>query len=216
MTTVRTSLNKANPGSIAMDLQRLGFGEALNLLPKTVKGTVTSNKLTLPENARAQRIHMAYGVGTSSGYKLPRAVGDATAPSAGECTIDAAGNIVFNGTDAITSATVHYTSVEGEIFEETIDVASNAGTLLGSRRAITLLSATRVTGGATGAATPVQRGATPTTGQAAIGAADDSLIAFAGADAVTRATVRYVAIPGQGNTTYSSVAAGLDADLPIV
>lgn len=216
MTTVRTSLNKANPASIAMDLQRLGFGELLNLLPKLVKGTVTSNKLTLPENARALRLHMAYGVGTSSGYKLPRAIGDVTTPSAGECTIDAQGNILFNAADAITSATVQYTAVEGEIFEETIDVASNVGTLLGSRRAIALLSATRVTGTNTGAATPVHRGATPTTGQAAISAADDALIAFAAADAVTRATVRYVAIPGQGNTTYSPVSAGLDADLPIV
>ncbi len=216
MTSVRTSLNKANPASIAMDLQRIGFGEVLNLIPKTLRSAVTTHKITLPENAKALRILAAYGVGTASGYKNPRAVGDGTVPAVGECSINGAGDILFNIADAITLATVVYLAAEGEIFEDTIDVATNVGTLLGGRRAIALLSATRVTGGATGAATPVHRAVTPIAGQVAISAADDAVVAFAGADAVTRATVRYLALPGQGSTTYTPIASGLDADLPIV
>lgn len=216
MTTVRTSLNKANPASIAMDLQRLAFGEVVNLIPKLVRAAVVGHKLVLPEGAKAARLLSAFGVGGSNGYKLPLAVGSSTAPSAGEVTVNGAGDIVFATADAITLATVVYVAQEGEIFEDTIDVVSNVGALLGNRSAAVLLSAQALIGTVVGAEAPVQRGATPSTGQAAIQGASDKNIVFAGADAVTRATVRYLAVPGEGVTTNSTVAAALLADLPIV
>jgi len=216
MTTVRTSLNKANPASIAMDLQRLAFGEVVNLIPKLVRAPVVAHKLVLPENAKAARILNAFGAGTASGYKTPLAVGSSAAPAAGEVTVNGAGDIVFATADAITVATVIYVAQEGEVFEDTIDVAAGVGTLLGGRSAALLLSGTALVGTVVGAVTPLQRGAAPATGQAAIQGASDKNIVFAGGDGVTRATVRYLAVPGEGTTTFTTLAQGLNADLPIV
>lgn len=209
MTTVRQSLNNGNPNSIATDLQMARAGEAFNLIAKTVRAAVVANVLVLPEDARALRLIAAYGIGTASGWKTPRAVGDNTAPSAGEAMINGAGNIVFNGTDAITLALVIYNPIEGEIFEDTVDVASNVATLLGGRKAAALLSVNRLVGTATGLATPVHRPTAPAAGAAAIGAADDGTVAFQATDAVTRATIRYLAVPGIGATTGRTVAQSL-------
>jgi len=210
MPTVREGLNNGNPNSIPHLLQMAGAGEALALIPRTVRGAVASHKLTLPEKAKAARVLIAYGMGTTSGYKSALAAGSSAAPATGEVTVNAQGDIVFATADAITSATVTYVAVEGEVFEETVDVVANEGVLLGTRRATLLLGATRTAGGALGACTIVQRPGVPAAGQAAIGAADDSKVAFAAADAVTRATVRYLAVPGIGNVQRKGVGEALE------
>lgn len=210
MPTVREALNNANPNSVAHSLQLAGAGEALALLPRTIRAAVAAHKIVLPEKAKASRILSAYGMGTTSGYKTPLAAGSAVAPSTTEVTVNAQGDIVFASADAITSAVVTYLSVEGEVFEETVDVTSNAGQALGSRRVLVLLAATRTVGGSLGVSTIVPRPGTPTAGQAAIAAADDSKVAFAGADTVTRATIRYIAVPGIGNTLRKAVGDALE------
>jgi hypothetical protein len=209
MPTVREALNNGNPNSVDHCLQMAGAGEALALIARTVRATVTAHKIVLPEKAKAARIQSAYGMGTTSGYKTPLPL-PGTTPATTEVAINAQGDIVFATADAITSAVVVYSSVEGEVFEDTIDIATNLGTLLGSRRASILLSATRLAGGAVGASTPVARPTTPTAGNAAISATDDSKIAFPAADAVTRATVRYLAVPGVGVTQRKSVGEALE------
>jgi hypothetical protein len=209
MATVRHSLNIGNPNSIAVDLQMLGAGEAFNLIPKTVRGKVVDNVLVLPEDARAYRVDSAYAMGTSNGFKTPAAVGSGATPSAGQVGITGDGNIVFAAADGITDALVVYLAPEGELFEDVVDVASNLATLSGGRRARLLLAAERLSGGTAGLTTVVSRPATPTAGQAALGAADDATVAFAGADGVTRARIRYLAIPGVGSTNRKTVAEAL-------
>lgn len=210
MPSVRTVLNNGNPNSVDHAAQVAALGEALALLPRTIRAAVVSNKVVLPENAKAARILTAYGIGGTSGYLLPLAVGSAATPSTTQISVDAQGNLVVASADALTVVIVTYHAVEGEVFQEQVTVASNVATLLGSRRAALLLSANADAGTAPGAKTPVQRPATPTAGQAAIGGADDSTIAFASADAVTLATIRYIAIPGIGQTQRLSVGANLD------
>lgn len=209
MTTIRQSLNKGNPNSIAVGLQMLAAGEAFALLPRTVRGAVVSHKLVLPEDAKAGVLLTAYAMGTTSGWKVVLAQGTNTAPATTEAKVDGAGDIVFAAADAITAAIVRYLAIEGEVWEDTIDIASNVGTLLGGRRAQGLLSATRLTGTAIGASTPVFRPATPTAGQVAILGTDDAQVVFPAADGVTRATVRYLAIPGVGSTSRKTVGENL-------
>lgn len=200
MTTARQSLNKGSASSLAVAGQLIPFGEAFSILPRTTRGVVTSHKLTLPEDGKAALLLAAYGMGTTSGWKTVLAFGSNAAPATTEVRVDGAGDILFAAADAITAALVRYIPVEGEVWEDVIDIAANVGTFLGSRRAQMILSATRLVGTATGVSTPVHRPATPTAGQVAISATDDSQVAFPAADAVTRATVRYLAIPGVGAT----------------
>ena len=216
MTTLRQSLNKGNPNSIAVALQMLAAGEALAILPRTVRGTVAAHKLSLPEDGKAGGILNVYGMGTTPGWKVALAHGSNAAPATGEAKVDGAGDIVFAAADAITAAVVRYFPIEGEIWEDTIDIATNVGTLLGGRRAICILSATRLTGGALGVSTPVFRPATPTAGQVAIVGTDDSQVAFPAADAVTRATIRYLAIPGVGATVRRTLGEGLATNVAMV
>lgn len=216
--SVRAALNTANPNSLPILCDQIDFGEALALLKRTVRGTVVGNTLVLPEDAKAGTLLKVYGAGTVSGYKTILGNGSNAAPATTECRITGAGNVLFNsGTDVITQAVVEYLAVEGsgyELYEETIDVTSNVGTLLGQRAALLLLGATSLTGTLTGALAPVNRGNTPATTFAAIGAGvdGDKTIVFATADAVTRATVRYIALPGVGVTKRVSAGDALRQD----
>jgi hypothetical protein len=199
MTTLRQALTNSNPNSLGPNFQTLDAGQAMLAIARTYRGAVTSNKIVLPEDGKAARILHCYGMGTTSGFKTPLAVGSNTAPATTECSVNGQGDITFAAADAITTAYVVYVPYQGyQVYEDTVDVASNLGTLLGSRRAAVLLGATSLAGTLTGVFTPVNRGAAPTTGLANISVADDGKIQFAAADAVTRATVRYLAVPGYG------------------
>lgn len=212
MTTVRDILNNANPNSLAPAQQTLPLGDAIAIITRSVRAPVVSNKVTLPSTGKAKAILSAYGIGGTSGYLTPLAVGSAATPSTGQISIDAQGNLVTASADALTAVLIEYLPVEGKVFTEQVVVASNVATLLGGRRAALLLSVNADAGTSAGAKTPVKRPATPTAGQAAIGGADDSTVVFASADAVTLATISYLAVPGQG-LTQLSVGAALDVQL---
>jgi hypothetical protein len=217
MTTLRESLTKSNPNSLAADFQALDGGLAMLALARTYRGAVTGHKIVLPESGKAARILHCYGMGTTSGFKTPLAVGSNTGPATTECSVNGQGDITFASADAITTAYVVYVPYQGyDVFEETVDVATHLGTLPGSRRAAVLLSSTSLVGTLTGALTPVNRGAAPTTGLANISVADDSKIQFAAADAVTRATVRYLAVPGVGTGVKANLTDALAADVQVV
>lgn len=218
MTTVRQALANGNPNSIPALLKEGLIGQQLATITRTRFGVVASDKMVLPENAKAASIVAIYATGTFNGWLTPLAVGSNATPTTGQVSINGAGDITFAAADAITACTVIYVPYQGDllIFEETIDVTTNFGTLLGSRRAQVLISAISVTGTLTGALTPIKRSSSaPATGQAAIAGTatnDETKIAFAVADAVTRATVRYIALPGVGTGTGLTNGTALNAD----
>lgn len=209
MNTLRDALNRANPNSLPPENNLIGMGNVVNMVPKTVRGAVTANILTLPEAQKAGVALSIYGIGGASGYMTILAVGDPATPAAGQAKVTATGNIEFAAADAITAALVVYLSPDAEVYEEEIDVVSDLGTLLASRRMQTLLEAEALVGTATGVKTPVFRPATPAAGQAAIAAGNDAQVEFANADGVTRARVKYLAIPGEGSTARPTVSTGL-------
>lgn len=218
--SLRDILNEANPNRIDSGLQQSRLGSALALLPRFIKGTVTSGILTLPENARAGAILAArVTAGTTLGPKSP-VVPAATAsgiPATTNVTTSPEGHISFNvATDAPTAAEAIYVPEEGDVVEDVIPVVpgTGVGTPLASRQARRLLSATVLTGGVTGDCIVDQRGfAVATTKHVA--AKEDGTIQFLAADAVTSARVRYIATPGVGNGTKAPIGSNLDtADKP--
>lgn len=200
---LQTALDESNPNKVPAALRELRAGEAFKLVARTELVTVTGNVATLSKPARA--ILACYAsAGTAPGFKTPLQTG---APAAGQVAVGVTGTAVFNGTDAVTQAEVVYLAAEGESVTEEIDVASNVGAALQGKRAAVLLSAVSLVGTLTGNLTPVVRGSTPTTGQAALGAT--GTFVFAGADAVTRARVTYIPLPttAAGGSVASRLAA---------
>lgn len=206
---IRDILNEASPGKVADAMRELPMGEALALVPRTFRGTVVSNVLVLPEDSKAIAVLAAYAIAGSVTGRLTPVRIEATVATT-QCAPNAGGDVAFFGTDAVTEAEVVYLAFEGTVFEDLIPVASNQGTLLGSRSAQVILEVEALAGTATGVFTPVARGTTPVTTQAAIND-DPTLIDFAAADAVTSARVKYIAQPGQGDAA-GPVGTELDAE----
>lgn len=195
--TLKTILNESNPSKLGAAGQCAKMGTLLALSPRYVDSAVASHVLTLPEAARAIHILHCYATaGTVTGQMTP--IDNDGAPATTEVAVTPTGNIIFQATDAVTAAEVLYLMCEGAIYEETVVVATNVGTLLGSRSGRLLLEATALVGTTTGAETIVARGTTPATTQAALNDAGTGVV-FAAADAVTRATIKYIAAPGIGS-----------------
>ena len=210
--SVRAILNEGNPNKLGDAAHALPMGEGLALIPRSFRGAPVANVLVLPEAAKAAAVLSAFGAGTSGGYKSPDITG--AAPAAGEAAPNAAGDIAFNGADAITDAEVQYLAYEGQIVEDLIAVdagGTEQGTLLGNRAASVILEVEALAGTAAGPKTVALRGSTPGAGASAI-AEDPTLIEFAAADAITQARVRYVAQPGVGDSP-DAVGTVLDADV---
>ena len=217
MTTARQALTNGNPNSVPGLLQEIDAGRALSAIAQLVQAPVVANVLALPELEKAAVILAAYGWGTTSGPKTPLAPFSNAATATTECSINGAGDIVFFGTDAITEAWVMYIPYQGlKVFEEQITVTAHFGALLSGRKAQVLLSAASLAGTLTGNLTPIKRqAAAPATTQAAIGGTatnGSDKIAFAVADAVTSARVRYLAVPGFGTDTDDTLSQALGAD----
>jgi len=190
--SLRTIFNEANLNKFQSAARDAQLGTILSLGPKFGVFTASSNTIVLPENAKAAVILRCYATaGTTTGYLTPT---DLATPTTGLVGISATGNILFASADAVTAAEVLYLTHEGVVWEDTIAVSSNSGTLLGAREAFLLLSATQLAGTRTGTTTVVARAATPSTGQAALGVTGKT-VAFASADAVTSALVKYVSLP---------------------
>lgn len=195
MRPLRDVLNECNANKLPSAGQALKLGNAIALCPMFITGTVTSHLLALPTTQKAIAVLFAFAqAGASTGQKTPIATG--AAPAAGQVGVSPTGDIQFNAADAVTSADVVYMSAEGEIFTETLPVAANVATPLQDKRALILLSATAVTGGTVGAKTVDFRAAALAATEA--GVTLTGTIGFAAADAVTSATVTYIAKPGVG------------------
>lgn len=211
MTTLQAVLNRANPNTDASAAQLVRLGDALAAAARTRRLTVDANVATLPNEAKAAQVLYAFAAaGTATGVLTP--VDAFTTPAAGQIAVDANGNLEMAAADAITLLDVTYISVEGQVFTETVEVVANSGTLLSSKASAQLLAVNRDVGTATGPATIAARGSAPGAGSAAL--ADDGLsVAFNAADAVTRATITYIAIPGVGDAA-TSVDANLRSQAP--
>jgi hypothetical protein len=200
MRSNRDVLNESNPNKLASSAQAIKLGNALALMPAFVSGSVSSNRLTLPNAQKALAVLFAYSrTGTLTQQLVPIATG--ATPATGQVGVSPTGDILFATADAVTSADVVYLPAEGEIVTETLPVVSNVATPLQGKEALILLSATVTIGGSVGAKTVTFRGAAVGAGQAAV--TDTGTIAFASADAATQATVTYIAKPSAGSAARS-------------
>lgn len=204
-------LNESNPQKVA-DADRIAqMGNALGLIPRRVRGTVTSHILTLSVKAAVVLAAIATA-GGATGNLTPIRTG--AAPAAGQVTVSPTGDIQFAAADAVTSAEVVYLSAEsGGVFTETVDVAASVGTLLQSRRGSVLLSATIDVGISTGPVTVDFRGVAPAAGEASLNLLGTG-VSFNAADVVTgRATITYIAQPdvgGAGTSLGTRLASSVD------
>jgi hypothetical protein len=204
--TFKDGLNRGNQNDLGALAQGVHLGNALGQAARTVSVAVASDAATLPDNAKALALIEVFATaGTTPGRKT--IVAAETAPSAGEAAVGPTGDVLFNAADAVTAAVITYTSVEGAVISEQIQVAAaGTGTLLQSRQAQKLLSASLDAGTVAGTKAIIARGdAAPATGQARLnldGVTVEFLAADVGASPVT-ATITYLAVPGTGGTLSS-------------
>jgi len=209
MRSTRQILNEGSLNKLADAAKLVNLGDALALVPRTVRAAVTTNVLTLPESAKCAVLLSVYvTAGTVTGRFTPL-VAEAT-PATTEAAPTAGGNVAFKSTDAVTEAEVSYLAYEGAIHEDTCVVASDVATLLGGRAAAVILEVESLAGTVAGNFTVAARGTTPATTEAAI-QDDPTGVEFAAADVVTSARIRYVAQPGVGSEA-DAVGVRLDVE----
>jgi hypothetical protein len=202
MRSLREAANESNPNKVPDVLREVKAGEALSLVPRSLRIAVASNTGVLPEDVKAAHILSCNrSAGTVTGPATPVLTSATVATN--QVKVDQLGNLAFFADDAVTEAEVLYIPAEGEIIEEDLTVASNAGPLHFGRKARVLLEAYNTTSGES-ALTVLLRGAsTPSAGEARINVAGGSILF---ANGVTKARVRYIAWPA------SSVGTRLDGD----
>lgn len=207
---VRAAGDQGNQNTIGQFNSGVRIGSALELLKRFFTGAAATNVMVLPVGAKAATIVSAYATaGTVTGEFTPVLGG---APATTEVSINAAGDIVFQATDAVTAAEVNYTIHEGQTFTETIPVAGSTGTPLANKSAVFLVSAEVTVGVSTGAVTVDFRGVVPATGEAAIGDLGTDIEFNAAQVVAGSARVTYIAAPGVG-VALDSVGDRLDADV---
>lgn len=204
-----TVLDEANPNKNPSALQTVRNGRALRTVTAFREGAVATNVFTLPEDAKAAEIVRAFKrVAGTTGYSVVVAP-ETAAPAATQVTVAPNGDILFAAADAVTQAEILYQPMEGEIFEDTVSVAASLALFAQSRRGLLLISATIVTGVIPGAKTVVARGTASAAGQAAISIVGTGVL-FNAADVVTGvARLRYIAVPGVGNSALASLSGRL-------
>lgn len=207
--SLRTILNECNPNRTSTALRDARVGELLAKVPRTRRFAVVSNKIVLPDNAKADVILNCYvTAGTVSGQFTP--VYDST-PATTQVSTDAQGNIVFLNTDAVTEAEITYIPFEGDVIEETLPCVASLFTPSASRKMLCCLSAEAITGTVIGVKTVDDRAtAAPATGHAALNKLGTGVLFNNGTDAVLTAKVKYIATPGFGDRA-AALGVNLDA-----
>lgn len=195
--SLRAIINEGSQGKVGAALQQSRLGQGLGVVPRTVRLAVASHIMTLPENARCARILRGYKTAADTPGEVTPLVSNASLSSAGDAAPNAIGNILFLAGDAVTQAEIVYVPYEGEIVEDIVDVVSDDATLLSSRAAQLLLEAEGLAGSIASKTVVARNTTSPTAGQASL-LANGTTVRFAAADSVTRARVRYIALPGVG------------------
>jgi hypothetical protein len=200
--TIKQSLNRADLNTLADQLRTLAFGDIVASLPTTLRTSATATSTGNLAGARVVSEQDADTPAAAVLYASARAgagtpgvlsvVAYGTLPVAGQIAVAPNGRVVTAAADAWTDLDVVFVPEKGDIVEVTGTVTANVLTLptnVTSVGACTLLSATAVTGGSVGAKIVDLPGAAAAAGEAALNAAKTTVV-FAGADAVTSATVR--------------------------
>lgn len=207
--TIRDIINEGEQGRVGNANQFGRVGSLLAIVPRhTGQAAVASDKLVLPDNAKAAAILRCYAAaGTVKGLMAPALSGT---PATGNCAVTPDGNIVFAAADAVTLAEATYVVAEGDVIEEVIQVASSVGTLNAGRAASVLIEAVVLTGVVAGAVGINARGTATTTAKAAINDAGTGIVFHANQVVAGTARVKYIATPGVG-AGRSALGVNLDA-----
>lgn len=198
---LREALNEANPNKIPNALRVAAIGNALHGLTRYYKGTCNaSGILVLPDEAKAMflvRAHLLSGTGTL-GEKVITV--PETAPAgATNAAISAGGNVAFNGADATSVGEIWYQAFEAQPVTLTLSAVSSIATLPGDNRGVLLVAAEVLSGVSPGAVAVLARGATATSGNAALTRAG-ATIAFNSAQVVNGlVSVTLIQAPGLGD-----------------
>lgn len=209
--TLRDAANESNPNKVPQ-VFRNRAGDMMNGLLRYFRGTVASDILVLPADAKAVALQNGFIIaGTGGTGPLDPVAEDATLAS-GQATIAPNGDIIFFTTDAVTEAEVWYHAQEPTLVEITTVVIPATGVAsLSPNQAVRLIEAEALAGTVTGVATILQRG-TLQAGLAAGEAAlqlDGATVEFLIADAVTSARLKFVPQPGFGPAA-DSIAGQVD------
>jgi hypothetical protein len=211
--SLRTILNESNPNKLPTAGMLARLGDFLARMPRTRRFAVSSNKIVLPDDAKAEQILNCYvTAGNVSGRFTPAY--DST-PATTVVSTNAQGDIVFLSTDAVTEAEVTYLPFEGAVYEETLACAASLFTPSASRRILCVLEAEAIDGSVEGVKTVVDRAASPATTQAALNLLGTGVQFNNGTDAVTIARVKYIATPGFGDQP-SALGVNLDSESQVL
>lgn len=204
-TSLKAALNKSDPNAHADILRILKFGNILAALPTQLHGKVpaaaaglqlaTLAVFKLPEEAKAGVLHRVYAYTAGTGAELT-IVGYGVTPATGQAAIAPNGDIVTLAADAYTKLDIFYTPDKSDIVELSAAVATNALAIPAAYagRVKHLVEATATVGGATGVKIALVPGAAPAAGQSRLDVLKANVL-FAGADAVTYATVKLALAP---------------------
>jgi len=206
MRSLRNILDEGNPNKMPSGAQLARLGSAVALVPRRIRAAVVANTLALPDNAKAEAILNGFVVAGGTTGPVTPVLG--AAPATTEVGISLTGDIVFQATDAVTEAEVVYLAQEGDVVEEMLVVAADSASLASGRKAIRLLEAESLEGTTVGALAVEARGAAPGAGEASQDL-DGAVVSFNAGDAVTRARVKYIALPGAG--TKAAIGTNLDS-----
>lgn len=210
MTLTREVGNNGNIQSLGDYSVRIKRGDTDALGPLFVDLPVVNDVMVLPDSQKCESILGGFAsVGTLTGPLLGLDPG--ATQIAGTVKPDADGNVLFATADAVTQAEIVYVTIEGSLVSRQLQVTINLATLPGGEKLRQILSVVSDEGGVTGTLAVALRGATPGAGFAAINAAGTRIL-FAAADAVTLATVSYLAMPGTGSAA-DGLAARLASDM---
>jgi hypothetical protein len=200
--SLKNRINAANPNQLPQELQILKYGDMLRAgvtflrakVPAADAGVLALlHAVVLPDDAKALTILRAYaraGAGSIGEINIQTF---GTAPAAGQIAVAPNGDIVTLAADAWTDIDIVYQPDKYDLGEVTLQVVANVLTLpagFTSRRVGALLEATATAGAATGKKIILIPGSgAPAAGQARLNFAKTT-VTFAGADAVTQATVK--------------------------
>ncbi len=211
--TTRASLDITNPNTLADHLRVIALGSLLagqmpqvrrNVNPDALGvspySLATLDAVVLPAHAKASvilRATVRAGVGGTGEYTCDPF---GTTPGGADVAVSPSGDIVFLGTDVVTDVDLVYIPERGDVVEAVFPVAADVLTLpasLVTRGVVLLAEVEALEGGAVGNKIVLIPGAGPAAGQAALGIAKGT-VAFAAADAVTRARVKLVVTAAEG------------------
>jgi hypothetical protein len=205
-TSLKNQINLGDPNLLGDQVRALAVGDMLRALPTTLRRKVpaadagslaTLLAVVLPDDAKAHSIFRAYARAATAGQGELTVVAPGTTPATGQIAVAPNGDIVTLAADAITDLDVVYLPEKCDPVELTLPVASNVLTIPStytSKGVVLLLEAVALAGTATGKKIILVPGAgAPAAGQARLNLAK-STVTFAGADAVTSATVKFAVV----------------------